>query len=296
MNSIASPNLGLLELQRTPPGLMPVYLNVGQECGFSVGDKRAVLAEYAGDDVMRANMVSALARDIADFRPSLVVHDGQMVIVGSGPSVSEYADEIRGHRAAGRPIMAVKGAHEWLIEQGVPPDVAVSMDSQSRSVKFFKSKRQDVSYLLATKVHPDVFDHLSDCQVVRWHGWMGDESDDLAPPGACMVGGGSTSGLRAITLAWLMGFRRVWLYGFDSCLRGRQMRVDGSELQQWAMPLQAGPTAKMRTCDAALASQALEFQEMTFGILAGIKIKVVGDGLIADIMHERERLGNSDGF
>jgi uncharacterized Rossmann fold enzyme len=284
----------VLDVTPHPPGLVPVDLITGEESGFSAGNNKAILAEYAGDDVMRANVISAVARDVTEFRPSLVVHDGQMVIVGSGPSVEAYADEIAAHRAAGRPIMAVKGAHEWLIEKGITPDVAVSMDSQARSVKFFKTKTPEVCYLLATKVHPDVFDHLADCQVVKWHGWMGDETDQLAPKGACMVGGGSTSGLRAITLAWLMGFRRVWLYGFDSCLRGRQMRVDGSELQQWAMPLQAGPSAPMRHCDAALASQAIEFQEMTFGGLQGIKIKVVGDGLIADIMAERERLGNCD--
>ena len=277
-----------------PPGLVPVYLNTGDECGFSAGEKRAVLQEYAGDEVMRANMVSALARDLADFTPSLVVHDGTMIVVGSGPSVADYANEIREHRKAGRPIMAIKGAHEWLLEQGITPDLAVSMDSQARSLRFFKSKRKEVCYLLSTKVHPVVFDHLSDCQIVRWNAWMGDESDKLAPEGACLVGGGSTSGLRGITLAWLLGFRRVILYGFDSCLKGSQMRVDGSEKQQWTMPLQAGPEGPMRQCDAALASQALEFQAMTFDVLTGMKIKVVGDGLIADIMADRARLGCND--
>ena len=277
-----------------PPGLVPVYLNVGDVCGFSAGNNRAVLEEYAGDDVVRENMVAALERDLADFTPSLVVHDGTMVIVGSGPSLADYADEIRQHRKEGRPIMAIKGAHEWLIERDIVPDLAVSMDSQATSLRFFKSRRQDVCYLLASKVHPDVFDHLADCQVVRWHGWMGDDSDKLAPQGACMVGGGSTSGLRGITLAWLLGFRRVVLYGFDSCLKGDQMRVDGSAKQQWTMPLQAGPGGPLRVCDAALASQALEFQAMTFDAMPGMKIKVVGDGLIADIMADRKRLGCND--
>lgn len=278
-----------------PPGLVPVHLKTGGGCGFTVeGKGETILEEYAGDRVMEDNIVSALKRDTMDFVPSLVIHDGQMVIVGSGPSVKDRADEIRSHKESGRPVMAIKGAHEWLLENGITPDLAVSMDSQERSVRFFKSRNKGVAYLLASKVHPAVFDHLEGHQVVRWHAWNGDEADNLFPKGACLVGGGSTSGLRGITLAWLMGFRRVHLYGFDSCLTGKQMRVDGSEFQQWCMPLTAGPNSPMRMCDAALASQALEFQEMTFGILAGIKINVVGDGLIADIMADRKRLGNVD--
>lgn len=287
----------IIEITPHPTDRVPVHLLPHGECGFAIeGKGRTKYQEYAGDDVMHANIKSALERKLSEFQPSIVTHDGHAIIVGAGPSVSQFTDSIRSHKEAGRPVVAVKGAHDWLRGQGITPDIAVSMDSQARSLKFFKDKSPETCYLLASKVHPDVFDHLTDCQVVVWHAWFGDDTDKLYPPAATMVGGGSTSGLRAITLAWLMGFRKVSLYGFDSCLTGKQMRVDGSEAQQWMIPLQAGPNAPLRMCDAALASQAIEFQEMTFGILAGMKINVMGDGLIADIMKERVRLGNNDSF
>ena len=35
-----------------------------------------------------------------------------------------------------------------------------------------------------------------------------------------LIGGGTTVGLLAMSLAFLRGFRKIHLYGFDSCYRG----------------------------------------------------------------------------
>lgn len=277
--------------------LIPIKLNTGEKCGFSAGELgETLLAEYAGDKTMLANIASAMDRDLQDFVPSLLVHDGHIAIVGSGPSVNQFVDAIRSEKELGRPIMAIKGAHDWLIKHGILPDCAVTMDSQAHTWEGFSLKHPQICYLIASKAHPATFDHLLDVQVIRWHAWGNPEANALYPKKAYLVGGGSTSGLRGITLAWLMGFRKVTLYGFDSCLTGRAMRADGSLNQQWMLPMKAGKDGAWRMCDAALASQAAEFQAMTFDILDGIKIKVIGDGLIADIMADRKALGANDDF
>lgn len=278
--------------------LIPVFLNPpDQPQGFSAGELgNSVIAEYAGDRQMLENIRLNVARDISQFQPALVHNTGYIAIVGQGPSLADNLDKLRADKEAGVPIMAVKGAHDYLVGQGIVPDAAVSMDSQTHTWKGFTAKQQGCCYLIASKCHSSYFEHLEDCQVVMWHAWGGDEINALYPKGAPLVGGGSTSGLRAISLAWLMGFRRHKLYGYDSCNSGDQMRVDGGKVQQWSMPLQAGIHAPMRMCDAQLASQAIEFQAMTFDIMEGLKIEVVGDGLIADIMAERKRLGAQDGW
>lgn len=262
------------------------------EAGCGVGEVRSRLKDNTDgtDEYIQAS----IARGLPAFQPSLVKHDGHMVIVGSGPSVADHVEEIRAEQALGRPIMAIKGAHDWLIDRGIIPDLWVSMDSQDKIVDGVRRKSMLTCYLCASKVSPVVFDWLQGAQVVVWHAWMGTDDTAKFPQGAHLVGGGSTSGLRGITLAWLMGFRRVILYGFDSCLKNGAKRVNGDKPDQWCMPIQAGLGGPMRVCDASMASQATEFQAVTFFVMPDLKVKVVGDGLFADIMAERERLGLVD--
>lgn len=288
--SSCPPHLRKLSLQVSANG--DAAMHIGAGCG--VGESVSKLQDLVPDEQARANIVSACTRGLREFMPAIVKHDGHMVIVGSGPSVADHVEEIRDEQAQGRPVMAIKGAHDWLRSRGITPDVWVSMDSQVSILKHLLMKSESTCYLVASKVPGEVFDHLRDQQVVLWHAWMGQGEEALFPEGSCMVGGGSTSGLRGITLAWLMGFRRVILYGFDSCLKDGAKRVDGSKPIDWTIPIQAGIHGTQRICDSSMASQANEFQLMTFAVMEDLKVKVVGDGLIADIMEERKRLGFID--
>lgn len=273
---------------------LSLVISENGDAGMKIGDAVSPLEDIVADEVTQGYITSASARKLRSFWPGIIQHDGHMVIVGSGPSVADHVEEIRADQALGRPVMAIKGAHDWLIDRGITPDLWVSMDSQESILKHLQKKSRQTCYMVASKVPPAVFDWLDDQQVVLWHAWMGQGEEKFFPPGACMVGGGSTSGLRGITLAWLMGFRRVVLYGFDSCLKDGAKRVDGSKPIDWQISIQAGPNGKERVCDSSMASQANEFQSMTFGVMDGLKVKVVGDGLIADIMAERKRLGFID--
>lgn len=287
---VCPPHLRRLSLHIEPNGDAAMKLGAGAGAEATLSK----LQDLVPDQESRANIVAANARGLRGFMPSLVKHDGHMVIVGSGPSVADHIEDIRAEQSRGRPVMAIKGAHDWLIERGVTPDLWVSMDSQVSILKHLQRRSNSTCYLVASKVPGEVFDWLKDHQVVVWNAWMGQGEEALFPGGSCMVGGGSTSGLRGITLAWLMGFRRVILYGFDSCLKEGAKRVDGSKPIDWTMPVQVGINGKPRLCDSSMASQANEFQAMTFDVMDDLKVKVVGDGLLADIMAERQRLGFND--
>jgi hypothetical protein len=255
---------------------------------------RARLEDNTPDSLIMGYIASAIARGKPEFRPGLCRHDGTMVIVGSGPSVAEHIEDIRAEQARGKPVMAIKGAHDWLIDRGVIPDLWVSMDSQDKIVEGVRHRSRDTCYLVASKVSPVVYDWLEGAQVITWHAWMGKGGTDHFPKDSHLIGGGSTSGLRGITLAWLMGFQRVILFGFDSCLKDGAKRVNGDKPQGQAIPIQVGVSGPPRICDGSMASQALEFQHVTFSVMPGLKVKVVGDGLFADIMAERKRLGFND--
>src|SRR6185295_19469043 len=75
-------------------------------------------------DAIRVNM----ARGLQEFVPSLVAHDGVMVIAGSGPSLPAFIEDIRAEQAKGRPVLAVNGAHDLLCEHEIVPDLFLTVD------------------------------------------------------------------------------------------------------------------------------------------------------------------------
>jgi len=239
-------------------------------------------------DAIRA----AFKRGLPEIHPAICSHDGTCVLVGSGPSVSSFVEEIRGEREKGRPIIAVKGAHDFLCSQGITPDIFVSLEPRDRSQRDLKLKNDQTIYLLASRVSPDTFEWLKDCKVMLWHSWsVEEENKALEESGARMlVGGGTTSGMRAIGLFYLLGFRKFVLYGYDSCLSDDGLkRVDGSQAGQ-TIEVMVGANQRKFVCSMALAQQADDFQRC-YQMYPGATFEAKGDGLIAAIIEERRRTG-----
>lgn len=234
------------------------------------------------------NIRSALARDLPEFAPSCCKHDGTFVLVASGWSMPSFIDEIKAHRDAGRTIVAVKSAHDFLVEHGVTPDLYVNLDPRDRT-KGVSLKNDTTVYLIASRCPPVMFDHLADKKVVVWHSWAeGEELQAIGGKKLC-VGGGTTSGMRAINLGYLLGFRKFVLYGYDSCNRMDGVKrftgeMTGSSVDVWV----GGENGKKFNCNMAMAQQANEFQKI-FGVMADVNLEVKGPGLIAEIMRVREQ-------
>lgn len=228
-------------------------------------------------------------RGLAELAPAIVSHDGTMVLVGSGPSLPTFIEEIKQEREKGRPICAVKGAHDYLCEHGLEPDLFVSVEPRDRRHNVRKKNPHTV-YLLASRVAPEMFDYLSDCKVMIWHSY-GTQEEMAALNGAYKyaIGGGSTSGLRAIAVTYLMGFRNFILYGYDSCNDAKgHKRFDGAQTGQNRDYIVGGKTFN---CNMAMLAQANEFQLCTYGLFSDIHLEAKGEGMIAALIEERKRLG-----
>ena len=82
-----------------------------------------ITVQAAGtEEELCSNIRSALARGLPELALAPTKHDGNMVLVASGWSMPDFIDEIKAHRRAGRPIVAIKAAHDFLCENGVQPD------------------------------------------------------------------------------------------------------------------------------------------------------------------------------
>lgn len=239
-----------------------------------------------------SHIESSLERNLPELKPSICSHDGTFVIAGSGPSLANHVEDLKIEREKGRPICAIKGAHDWLVSHGIEPDLFLSIDPRDRRNNVMLETENTV-YLLASRCAPVMFDHLKDRKVMIWHAASAqDENRLFAEKGiSYLIGGTSTSGLRAVNVGYFMGYRNFVMYGMDSCNApdGITKRVDGSLTGQ-TIEVHVGHTGRKFTCNIAMAEQAEAFQKL-WTMMPDAKVDVKGDGLLAAILQERKRLG-----
>jgi hypothetical protein len=104
-----------------------------------------------------------------------------------------------------------------------------------------------------------------------------------------LIGGGTTSGLRAISLFYVLGWRHFALFGFDSCLDGDKLRVNGSGLKEGDQVTEIRIDQEGETfyCNASMALQAEHFQTY-YDYLPDAQYYGFGHGLIQAIIKKRE--------
>jgi hypothetical protein len=239
-------------------------------------------------DELVGNIRSALSRGLPELQTVPFTHDGTFVCVASGWSMPDYVDEIRVHKACGRPIVAVKAAHDFLTGQGIIPDLWVNLDPRDRRDGIQKPNDYTM-YLVASRCPPVIFDHLAGRNVVLWHSWSQGPEHDSLPPGKIAIGGGTTSGLRAINIGYTLGFRKFVLYGYDSCNRADGVKRFTGAMTGPTIDIHVGHTGKKFICNMAMAQQATEFQKL-FAVMADLDLDIKGPGLLAAIMEARKHL------
>ena len=233
----------------------------------------------------------ALSLGLPELTPALCSHDGTFVIAGAGPSLASTLDELREERVKGRPICAVKAAHDFLVKNGIEPELFLSIDPRDRRNNV-QEKTEDTIYLLASRCAPEMFDHLKDRKVMLFHAACVEEEHQAIGKNVFLIGGTSTSGLRAINVGYIMGYRKFVLYGMDSCNAqdGITKRVDGSLTGQTIDVYVGGPSGRKFICNVAMAEQASSFQQI-WQMMPDAQLEIKGDGLLAAILEERRARG-----
>jgi hypothetical protein len=240
----------------------------------------------ADDATLYRHIASALARGLPVLDQYLP-HQGVAVLVGSGPSVLGQLDAIRAAQQRGGFLVAIKDAHDWLIGHGIIPQAAVAIDPQESRARIF-TPHPAVRYFIASQAHPALFDHLAGAQVELWHAYVR-KDQNMPPHGTPMISGGTTSGLRAVTLLYSMGFRSFDLYGYDSCLQHGLLRMNGDRpRKEQATVHEIVVGDRYFSCTMNMLSQADEFQNFYWS-MPDIDIRSHGDGLITAILEERHK-------
>jgi uncharacterized Rossmann fold enzyme len=249
---------------------------------------RLLVSTYGSDEANGANIESAKARGLPELIPALCSHDGHFVIAGSGPSLPDFLPELKAEQIAGRPICAVNGAYDFLVDNDIIPNFFLTVDPRPMPQNVTKPQHETI-FLLASRANPELFDRLQGFNIMLWHSYGNLDEAKYYQGSRAVYGGASTSGLRAITIAYIMGFRNISLYGLDSCLAADRItkRFTGEHAGQVIDVIVGDRTFY---CNGAMAQQAKEIQEYP-QFLEGLHLDIKGDGLLAAIWAERKRLG-----
>jgi uncharacterized Rossmann fold enzyme len=143
-----------------------------------------------------------------------------IALVGGGPSIKDTVTGLMNFET----VMACGSVHDWLQDHWTPTHTVIC-DPDPVMANYLRKPNKDTTYLIASQCDPSVFDALEGQNVVQWHCWPIGEGNDTAKaflqehtPGWVAIGGGCTVGLRALTIALMMGYTEIHFFGFDSCM------------------------------------------------------------------------------
>jgi len=246
---------------------------------------------YGTREELKTQIEYSLSLGLTEMGQPPCKNDGTFVIVGSGPSLNSQEEAIRREVELGRPLCSVNGGHDWLMEKGITPDMFLTTDPRPMPQNF-KHINDETLYMIASRCHKDTFDTLKGRRVLLWHAWMDSpETDEVLGDNRIAIGGGTTSGLRAITVGYVQGFRKFHLYGMDSCLDSKKAkRWDSGPLGKNTKTIDVIVGGETFLCNMAMAQQADDFQQ-TYDVMPDASIKAFGGGLIAAIIEQRVKRG-----
>lgn len=239
------------------------------------------------DDV-KENMIANCKLDL----PWLQHHptnNKTICIVGGAPSLKSSINKLKKKIALGAKVVSLNGSLKYLLECGITPDYHCQFDARPDNASFLDKAPDSTIYLIGSMSHPSVFSKLEGKTVVVWHGGF-DLNEQLKildyyqNKPIIVVGGGSTVGLRAMVIARHLGFRKMALFGIDSCFSDSAHHAYHQPLNDADGHFSVSVLDKSYRCATWMYRQALEFQDLFRELHRyNCKITAYGDGLIQDL-------------
>lgn len=239
-----------------------------------------VLCNTADEDLNR-NIAgnSALPLDWVGFEKE---HDGVAVLVGGGPSLADHLWDIRELAASGAVIFAMNGASSYLRKNGIEVDYQVIADAKPETASLVDPMAK--RHLMASQV--DETTMAAAQRPVLWHLGI-DGMEDLFPQerrrrgGYALVGGGASVGNSALCLTYVMGYRSMHCFGYDSSHRAGSSHAYSQPMNQFIPTVEVDWAGVSYTVSVAMKAQAEKFQITAQALKQkGCFIAVHGDGLL----------------
>lgn len=232
---------------------------------------------------------------IKDWVAECKIHNQLAVMCSGGPSLLDHLDKIRSMQEAGAKVVCVKHSHDLLIENGIIPWGCFLLDPRSHVREFIANPHPEVIYFVASMCHPSTVDQLNEvgAHVLGYHAHVGageKEALESLKVQNFLIGGGSTSATRGVSVMNVLGFRRYHLFGYDSCYFDREPET---EKQSNGLPkvFEVEVGNRKFVTDAELLAQCQDFDKMLeLGRDIFAEMEVYGSGMIPHIFAMRRRI------
>ena len=219
-------------------------------------------------------------------------NDIEVMVLAGGPSLSDFEDEIRANRDAGMPLITTNGAYNWCVERGIKPSMQVVVDGREYNKRFVQPHVDGCHYFLASQCHPEIIKAAPKDQVYLWHAGMSPAVKETVEEHAKDAGhktwfpvmGGSTVMLRTIPMLIMLGYHRMHIYGFDSCVMGDKHHAYSQPENDNKTVINVRLKGEEFKCQMWMWVQAQEFIDIQKMIAEHCELAVYGDGLIATII------------
>jgi len=237
------------------------------------------------------NIKSACLRDIP-MLDQLPANNGDVMLVGGGPSMKDELDFIRAKWKTGTPIIAMNGTADFLADNGIIPDMQIAIDARKENLRFLK-RRSAKQYFFASQCHPALFDYIGNptlfhIALVDWEKYVPQDTR------AMVLGGGHSVGMFAMSLAYVLGFRKMHLYGYDSSYANDSHHAYEQKSNDDDAIVEAHVQGRTFKTTAWMVTQVNEFQELS-GQLSqmGCMITTHGQGLLPYVAWQRAALAKA---
>lgn len=223
------------------------------------------------------NIAYAIAHVKGRIQPVYEKRNEPCAIVCFGPSLNDTWEQIRNFGT----VFTCSGSHRFLIDRGIIPFAHVEVDPRAHKVQLLGEPHPDVLYLPASTCAPAYFDHLlkHEANIKLWHVFDNDaEALRVLPPGEWALTGGSSVGLRAMTIAHFFGFSDLHIFGMDGHegASGKHAAAHPMQPKGYALTEYKGVTYK--TTPSLLSCAKQTFHELD--MMPEVKATFYGEGLV----------------
>jgi hypothetical protein len=152
-------------------------------------------------------------------------HGGTALLCGSGPSIRHDVGDIRERHGRGAKIFALNAAAKFLNARSFHPDFQVMIDAKEESLGLIGMAKQ---HLFGATVNPRCFKARPNATLFQLQVDDDDlqaEIDALAPHEYSMMSTAVSVGLVSAILAFVVGYRDLHFYGYDSSHENNESHV-----------------------------------------------------------------------
>jgi uncharacterized Rossmann fold enzyme len=246
-------------------------------------------------NVELAKIVDNIHKNIKRGVPKLEVMDAnnlEILLVGGGPSMKRRVDEIAKRASNGARIMAMNGTSDFLADRGIHVDMHVAIDARESNVQFVQ-KHSAKQYYFASQCSPLMFDTIKDATLFHialrdWDKYLPENVEAMA------IGGGHSVGMYAMSLAYVLGFRKMHLYGYDSSYEDKQHHAYPQPKNDSDEIIEAHVNGRTFKTTAWMVVQVNEFKNLA-SQLSGMGCEVIthGEGLLPYVAFQMATLAKA---